>query len=86
MNKIETLLSKALGLKERHNGNIYQAFISSGDDGLYTLSCKLWNGVPGTGWEAKSRHNSIEEAEAHIETVAAEYPLSKGFVCFLDDL
>ena len=50
----------------------------------YTANGTIWNGIPGTGEEFHSEHETAAQALAACEAIAARYPGCENIIFYLD--
>lgn len=86
MNRTERLFYRAQCLKMKNADKLTLAFITCNEDGSCSLACSIWDGKPGTGKSIESVHPSIEDARAHVNEMALQYPGTDEVVLFIGDL
>ena len=75
MNKIDKLIEKANMVSPAES--VFMAFIDENEEGTgFQLRVNFWKGKPGTFTRSvETLHKTVEEAEAHLETLEAKAPV-----------
>ena len=86
MNRTERLYYRAQCLTMKNAEKLTIAFITCNEDGTCSLMCKIWGDKPGNEKSIESVHPSIDEAQAHVDEVASQYPGTEEVILFIDNL
>ncbi|WP_286944772.1 hypothetical protein [Acetobacterium sp. UBA5834] len=75
MDKIDKLIKEAMKISPTES--VFMAFIEENDEGTgFQLRVNFWKGKPGTFTRSvETLHKTVEEAEAHLETLEAKAPV-----------
>ena len=86
MPRIDRLLQRARRAKDGKGKYILGFVEYDPEKKKYTAAGRIWDGVAGSGGEGfYSEHETLEEAVAACETVAAKYPNAENVNFLMDD-